>query len=133
MRLADFALVRVLRHPPKKLTNEVMMILLMLSVVESLVVLLLITLTLQVITLWYRPPEILMGQREYTAAVDIWSIGCIYAELLQGKALFAGLCEIDQLFQIFQIMGTPNAQMWPGFEELPYYQETLFPSWNTVR
>lgn len=65
IQLADFALVRTLTTPPKKLTSEV-------------------------ITLWYRPPEILMGQRNYTAAVDIWSIGCIFAELIQGKAIFEG-------------------------------------------
>ena len=65
IQLADFALVRTLSTPTKKFTSEV-------------------------ITLWYRPPEILMGQRNYTAAVDIWSIGCIFAELLQGKAIFEG-------------------------------------------
>lgn len=65
IQLADFALVRTLTTPPKKLTSEV-------------------------ITLWYRPPEILMGQRNYTAAVDIWSIGCIFAELIQGRAIFEG-------------------------------------------
>mmetsp|Transcript_36467 Transcript_36467/g.67930 ORF Transcript_36467/g.67930 Transcript_36467/m.67930 type:complete len:788 (-) Transcript_36467:10-2373(-) len=108
VRLSDFALVRVLRHPPKKLTNEV-------------------------VTLWYRPPEILMGQREYTAAVDIWSIGCIFAELLQGKALFVGLCEIDQLFQIFQTLGTPDCSVWPSFTELPYYQDVIFPNFEINR
>ena len=84
------------------------------------------------VTLWYRPPEILMGQREYTAAVDVWSIGCIFAELLQGKALFAGLCEIDQLFQIFQTLGTPDSSVWPGFADLPYYQDTIFPNFEIV-
>lgn len=74
-----------------------------------------------------------MGQREYTAAVDVWSIGCIFAELLQGKALFPGLCEIDQLFQIFQIMGTPDSSVWPDFTDMPYYQEPIFPNWQGVR
>jgi serine/threonine protein kinase len=65
LQVADFALARTLGTPAKKLTSEV-------------------------ITLWYRPPEILMGQRNYSAAVDIWSIGCIFAELIQGKAIFEG-------------------------------------------
>lgn len=73
-----------------------------------------------------------MGQREYTAAVDIWSVGCILAELLQGKALFAGLCEIDQLFQIFQTLGTPDTATWPEFKQLPYFQNTLFPNFQVV-
>jgi serine/threonine protein kinase len=73
-----------------------------------------------------------MGQRNYTAAVDIWSLGCIYAEMLQGKPLFTGLCEIDQLFQIFYKMGTPTAAQWAEFSMLPNYQPTLFPDWTCV-
>ncbi len=84
------------------------------------------------ITLWYRPPEILMGEKFYSAAVDIWSMGCIYAEMLQGKPLFTGLCEIDQLFQIFYKMGTPSKDVWPSFSSLPHYQGQLFPDWNCV-
>jgi serine/threonine protein kinase len=64
--------------------------------------------------------------------VDIWSLGCIFAELLQGKALFEGLCEIDQLFQIFQAMGTPSDAVWGAFTSLPNYQPVLFPEWEHV-
>lgn len=105
VKLADFALVRVLVHPPRQYTTEV-------------------------ITLWYRPPEILMGQRNYTTAVDIWSVGCIFAEIMQGRPLFMGLCEIDQLFQIFSKLGTPAAEEWPRFEHLPNFQDTMFPRWG---
>ncbi|ETO24681.1 cell division protein kinase 2, partial [Reticulomyxa filosa] len=62
-------------------------------------------LTHEVVTLWYRPPEILLGQETYSGAADIWGIGCIIAELATRKALFPGDSEIDQLFQIFKILG----------------------------
>lgn len=89
--------------------------------------------TLQVITLWYRPPEILLGQRNYSTAVDVWSIGCIFAELMEGRPLFAGVCEIDQLFQIFNKMGTPSEDVWPKYPTLPHFQNSLFPNWEVVR
>lgn len=59
-------------------------------------------------TLWYRPPEILLGRTEYTSAVDLWSVGCIFYELLTKIPLFMGTSEIDQLRKIFEIMGVPN-------------------------
>ena len=73
-----------------------------------------------------------MGQRNYTTAVDIWSVGCIFAEIMQGRPLFMGLCEIDQLFQIFSKLGTPAAEEWPRFEHLPNFQDTMFPRWGAV-
>ena len=104
IKLADFALVRIIRHPPQKFTSEV-------------------------ITLWYRPPEILMGQKDYTTSVDMWSVGCIFAEMMKGRPLFMGLCEIDQLFQIFFNMGTPTEEEWPQFSSLPHFQVLkAFPS-----
>ena len=57
---------------------------------------------LQVVTLWYRAPEILLGGKKYSTAVDVWSIGCIFAEMVTGRPLFPGDSEIDQLFQIFK-------------------------------
>jgi serine/threonine protein kinase len=81
----------------------------------------------RVITLWYRCPEILLGKKDYTSAVDIWSVGCIYAEMLHGHPLFAGLSEIDQLFKIFSKLGTPSQEDWAEFHALPHYQENLFP------
>ena len=106
LKIADFALVRIFGHPPKKFTTEV-------------------------ITLWYRPPEILMGEQSYTSAVDMWSVGCIISEMIRGAPLFYGLCEIDQLFQIFFKMGKPNDHNpWDDFESLPNYREPLFPNWE---
>ena len=61
---------------------------------------------LQIVTLWYRPPEILLGDKIYSTAVDIWSIGCIFAELVTKKPLFPGDSEIDQMFRIFRTLGT---------------------------
>ncbi|DBA04888.1 TPA: hypothetical protein N0F65_006890 [Lagenidium giganteum] len=87
------------------------------------------TYTMEVVTLWYRPPEILMGVRGYSAAVDIWSVGCIFAEMAQGKPLFTGISEIDQLFQIFSKLSTPTAESWPGFTSLPNYHFE-FPNWK---
>lgn len=68
----------------------------------------------QVVTLWYRAPDVLLGSRKYTTSIDIWSIGCIFAEMCIGKPLFTGSTNEDQLKQIFKIMGTPNELTWPG-------------------
>ena len=59
----------------------------------------------QVVTLWYRAPEILMGGRDYSAPVDAWSIGCIVAEMVKLQPLFNGDCEIDELYKIFRVCG----------------------------
>ncbi|GAX23152.1 hypothetical protein FisN_33Lh044 [Fistulifera solaris] len=69
-------------------------------------------LTNKVITLWYRPPEILVGTQEYGPAVDIWSVGCILAELFLGKPLFPGKTELDQFQLILNMMGTPADDTW---------------------
>ncbi|XP_074652538.1 cyclin-dependent kinase 4-like [Tubulanus polymorphus] len=69
-------------------------------------------LTSVVVTLWYRAPEVLL-QDSYGRSVDLWSCGCIMAELYRKKALFRGESEIDQLRKIFDIMGTPSAAEWP--------------------
>ena len=80
-------------------------------------------------TLWYRAPEILLGQKQYTTAVDIWSVGCIFAEMAQRRPLFAGDCEIDQIFKIFRVLGTPKENTWPGVTSLPDFKLT-FPKWQ---
>lgn len=90
-----------------------------------------IPLTHEVVTLWYRAPEILMSSKLYSYGVDIWSIGCIFYEMATGKALFAGDCEIDQLFTIFKILGTPDNNMWPGVEQFTDYKKT-FPKWKRI-
>jgi cyclin-dependent kinase len=56
----------------------------------------------QVVTLWYRAPEILLGGRQYSTGVDMWSIGCIFAEMVLKKPLFPGDSEIDEIFKIFK-------------------------------
>lgn len=77
-------------------------------------------LTPLVVTLWYRAPELLLGQKEYEASIDMWSIGCIFAELLTRKPLFSGTSEIDQIGKIIQILGTPSENIWPGYNDLPH-------------
>ncbi|KAF8094964.1 hypothetical protein N665_0348s0047 [Sinapis alba] len=74
-----------------------------------------------VVTQWYRSPELLLGTKEYSTAVDMWSIGCIMGELLSLKPLFRGKSQndIDQLQQIFAVLGTPSETTWPGFTLLP--------------
>ncbi|CAI9785094.1 unnamed protein product [Fraxinus pennsylvanica] len=72
-----------------------------------------------VVTLWYRAPELLLGAKQYSTAIDMWSVGCIMAELLSKEPLFSGKTEFDQLDKIFRILGTPNETIWPGFSRLP--------------
>ncbi|ETE74119.1 Cyclin-dependent kinase 2, partial [Ophiophagus hannah] len=81
-----------------------------------------------VVTLWYRAPEILLGCKYYSTAVDIWSLGCIFAEMLTRRALFPGDSEIDQLFRIFRTLGTPDETVWPGVTSMPDYKSS-FPKW----
>ncbi|CAM9349533.1 unnamed protein product, partial [Chrysoparadoxa australica] len=104
LKLSDFALVRVTGYPQRTYTNEV-------------------------VTLWYRPPEILMGVRSYTSSVDMWSVGCIFAEMVLGRPLFTGISEIDQLFLIFSKLSTPTPETWPRFTELPNFS-FAFPDWR---
>lgn len=103
IKMSDFALVRSTSIPLRSYTAEV-------------------------VTLWYRAPEVLMGGR-YFAAVDMWSVGCVFAEMALGKPLFPGICEIDQLFQIFSKLGTPSEETWKEFEKLPNYA-FKFPNWK---
>ncbi|XP_790847.3 cyclin-dependent kinase 2 [Strongylocentrotus purpuratus] len=104
IKLADFGLARAFGVPVRTYTHEV-------------------------VTLWYRAPEILLGCRYYSTAVDIWSLGCIFVEMITRRALFPGDSEIDQLFRIFRTMGTPDEKLWPGVTSLPDYK-TSFPRWT---
>ncbi|CAL5440846.1 unnamed protein product [Camellia sinensis] len=79
----------------------------------------LITYTPLVVTLWYRAPELLLGTKHYSTAIDMWSVGCIMAELLAKQPLFNGKSELEQLDKIFRALGTPNEAIWPGFSKLP--------------
>ncbi|XP_071829728.1 cyclin-dependent kinase 1-like [Apostichopus japonicus] len=85
--------------------------------------------THEIVTLWYRPPEVLLGSPRYSCPVDVWSIGCIFAELVTKKPLFHGDSEIDQLFRIFRTMATPTEDNWPGVTSLPDYKSS-FPKWT---
>ena len=104
LKLCDFGLSRMFSLPMGKMTHEI-------------------------ITLWYRPPEILLGIENYTTKVDSWSIGCIMAEMITGIPLFPGDSEIGQLFKIFQLLGTPHEDVWPGVTKLPDYNIN-FPQWK---
>lgn len=105
LKLADFGLARAFGIPMRTYTHEV-------------------------VTLWYRAPEVLLGSRHYSTAVDMWSVGCIFAEMAtQGTAIFPGDSEIDQIFRIFRILGTPTEDSWPGVSSLPDYKPT-FPQWS---
>ncbi|KAF7309578.1 Cmgc cdk cdk7 protein kinase [Mycena indigotica] len=70
---------------------------------------------------WYRPPELLFGSRYYSTAVDIWSVGCIFAELMLRTPYLAGESDMDQLNTIFRALGSPTEQDWPGHTKLPDY------------
>ena len=107
LKLADFGLARAFSSPRRAYTHEV-------------------------ITLWYRAPEILLGAEHYSTPVDIWSIGCIFVEMASSKPLFPGDSEIDELFRIFRVRGTPNDHMWPGVSRLPNYKPE-FPQWHEQR
>eukprot|EP00941_MAST-03F_sp_MAST-3F-sp1_P002254 g2254.t1 len=105
LKLADFGLARAFCIPVRAYTHEV-------------------------ITLWYRAPEILLGSKHYSTGVDIWSIGCIMAELANKRPLWPGDSEIDMLFRIFRLLGTPSEKMWPGVSLLPDFKKS-FPQWPT--
>ena len=77
----------------------------------------------EVVTLWYRAPDVLLGSRAYTTLIDIWSAGCIFAEMCSGRPLFPGTAADDQLTKIFRLMGTPHEKTWPGIEKLPNFSK----------
>lgn len=79
-----------------------------------------------VVTLWYRSPDLLLGAKEYSTAVDMWSVGCIFGELLTQKPLFPGKSEIDQINKIFKDLGSPSEKIWPGYNELPAVKKMTF-------
>lgn len=96
LKLADFGLARAFGIPVRSYTHEV-------------------------VTLWYRAPDVLMGSRRYSTPVDIWSIGCIFAEMVNGRPLITGTSEADQLDRIFRMFGTPTEAEYPGIVNLPDY------------
>merc|ERR1719204_1370866 len=89
------------------------------------------SLTHEVVTLWYRCPEVLMGVKVYGGGIDTWSCGAIIAEMSSGTPLISGGSEIDQLLKTFQIVGTPNETTWPGCKNLPHWQP-MMPKWRPM-
>ncbi|XP_071815592.1 cyclin-dependent kinase 17-like isoform X2 [Apostichopus japonicus] len=89
LKLADFGLARAKSVPSKTFSNEV-------------------------VTLWYRPPDVLLGSTEYTTSIDMWGVGCIFFEMVGGRPLFPGSTVEDELHLIFKILGTPTEKTWPG-------------------
>lgn len=85
--------------------------------------------TNRVITIWYRPPELLLGATDYGREVDIWGVGCLLIELYSKMAAFRGMDEISQLSKIFNILGTPTLESWPRIDKLPWF-EMLKPKIN---
>ena len=100
LKLADFGLARGFGVPVRKYTPEV-------------------------VTLWYRPPDVLMGNTKYSTQVDIWGIGCIFAEMSRGRPLFYGTNENNQLERIFKILGSPSLHSWPELNSLPKYNANM--------
>lgn len=100
LKLADFGLAREYHPTAKKYTQEV-------------------------VTAWYRAPELLLGSGLYSAPVDIWSMGCIIAEMAVGRPLFNGDSEIDTIFRIFRLLGSPDEDRWPGVFKLPNMRKTF--------
>ncbi|KAL6422128.1 hypothetical protein ACFW04_010877 [Cataglyphis niger] len=81
----------------------------------------------QVATRWYRAPELLYGARYYTSAIDVWSIGCIFGEMLNNSPLFPGETDIEQLAIVLKYLGSPTSESWPGLTSLPDYNKISFP------
>ncbi|KAK4053233.1 Cyclin-dependent kinase catalytic subunit [Microbotryomycetes sp. JL221] len=104
LKLADFGLARAFGIPLRSYTHEI-------------------------VTLWYRAPEVLLGSRHYSTGVDMWSVGCIFAEMIMRQPLFPGDSEIDEIFRIFRLLGTPDEDIWPGVTGLPDFKMS-FPNWK---
>jgi cyclin-dependent kinase 7 len=98
VKLADFGLAKVFGSPDKRYSP-------------------------QCVTLWYKPPELLFGANLYGPSVDMWSVGCIFAELMLRRAFLPGQNDLDQLGKIFAILGTPTDQDWPQMRSLPNFIE----------
>eukprot|EP00826_Nyctotherus_ovalis_P021687 TRINITY_DN17041_c0_g1_i8.p1 TRINITY_DN17041_c0_g1~~TRINITY_DN17041_c0_g1_i8.p1 ORF type:complete len:228 (+),score=73.30 TRINITY_DN17041_c0_g1_i8:418-1101(+) len=98
VKLADFGLAKRLEHTKGNHTNRV-------------------------VTLWYRSPELLLGSDRYNTAIDIWSVGCCFAELLTLRPLFPGNKEHRVLELIYEKCGTPTEKVWPGVTQLRNYKQ----------
>lgn len=106
LKLADFGLARAFSQPKKDQPNRY---------------------TNRVVTLWYRPPELLLGERNYTSAVDMWGAGCIMAELWTRTPIMQGSSEQTQLTYIVQLCGSINTKVWPNVDKLDLYHKVNLP------
>ncbi|XP_010438365.1 PREDICTED: cyclin-dependent kinase F-1 [Camelina sativa] len=77
-------------------------------------------------TRWFRPPELLYGSTMYGLEVDLWSLGCVFAELLSLEPLFPGISDIDQISRVTNVLGNLNEEVWPGCVDLPDYKSISF-------
>ncbi|KAK4761001.1 hypothetical protein SAY87_005894 [Trapa incisa] len=110
VKIADFGLARIYQAPLKPLYENGV-----------------------VVTIWYRAPELLLGAKHYTSAVDMWAVGCIFAELITLKPLFQGQevkatqnpFQFDQLDKIFKVLGHPTVEKWPILANLPHWQQDV--------
>ncbi|KAF2019554.1 Pkinase-domain-containing protein [Aaosphaeria arxii CBS 175.79] len=102
LKLADFGMARFIPPPNAPLTQLV-------------------------VTLWYRAPELLLGTTTYSTEVDMWSVGCIFGELLLKEPLLPGKNEVDELAKIFALCGLPDEKSWPGFYRLPNAKSLRLP------
>ncbi|XP_024918206.1 cyclin-dependent kinase 15 [Cynoglossus semilaevis] len=85
------------------------------------------TFSADVVTLWYRPPDVLLGSTEYSTALDMWGAGCIFIEMLQGAPAFPGVTDVfDQLQKIWMVLGVPSESSWPGVTSLANYRPEKF-------
>ncbi|KAI2639574.1 kinase-like protein [Hypomontagnella submonticulosa] len=108
LKIADFGMARYVGDPPPP------------------------KLTQLVVTLWYRAPELLLGTKTYNGAIDMWSVGCIFGELLTREPLLQGKTEVDELSKIFELCGIPTDESWPGFRRLPNARYLRLPKSSTA-
>ncbi|XP_061419054.1 cyclin-dependent kinase 17 isoform X1 [Lethenteron reissneri] len=106
LKLADFGLARAKSVPTKTYSNEV-------------------------VTLWYRPPDVLLGSTEYSTQIDMWGVGCIFFEMAAGRPLFPGSTVEDELHLIFRMLGSPREDMWPGISSNEEYKSYNFPKYRS--
>jgi len=108
LKIADFGLARVYEKDADRLYSH------------------------QVATRWYRAPELLYGARRYDESVDLWAVGCIFGELLNNSPLFPGENDIEQLWYVLRLLGTPSADSWPEMVALPDYNKISFSACEPV-
>uniref|UniRef100_A0AAQ4QMI5 cyclin-dependent kinase n=1 Tax=Gasterosteus aculeatus aculeatus TaxID=481459 RepID=A0AAQ4QMI5_GASAC len=105
LKLADFGLARAKSVPTKTYSNEV-------------------------VTLWYRPPDVLLGSTEYSTPIDMWGMGCILYEMATGRPMFPGATVKEELHLVFRLLGTPTEDTWPGISSNEEFRSYLFPQYR---